>query len=115
MLGAALGGAGRFFVGAAIAERFGGRFPLGTFIVNVTGCFGIGLAMTLLSERMAHPNWRLLLVVGVLGGYTTFSSFEWETWFASRNGAAWLGLAYVLASVCVGYAAVWLGVLIARR
>jgi CrcB protein len=116
MIGAALGGAPRFFVGTAISVRFAGRFPFGTFLINVTGSFGIGLLMTILTERATpHPYWRLLLVVGVLGGYTTFSSFEWETFFAVRNGSGWIGLAYVLSSVCAGYLAVWLGAIVARR
>jgi len=116
MAGAALGGVARYIVGTAVSARYGGRFPLGTFLINVTGSFGIGLLMTILTERAApHPYWRLLLVVGVLGGYTTFSSFEWETFFAAKNGSGWIGLAYVLSSVSVGYFAVWLGALIARR
>jgi fluoride exporter len=116
MIGAALGGAARFFVGTVVSARFAGRFPLGTFLINVTGSFGIGVLMTILTERYTpSPYWRLLLVVGVLGGYTTFSSFEWETLFAARNGSGWIGLAYVLSSVIVGYLAAWLGAFIARR
>lgn len=113
------GGAGtllRYVVGAAIMSRYGGRFPLGTLAVNLSGSFLIGLAMTLLTERFApHPNLRLLLVVGFLGGYTTFSSFEWETYAAMREGGTWLGLANIVGSVTLGYAAVWLGVMLARR
>ena len=72
--------------------------------------------MTLLTERMKpHPNWRLFLVVGVLGGYTTFSSFEYETLQAVRDGERWLGLLYVMSSVLIGYAAVWLGAALAAR
>jgi CrcB protein len=116
MIGAAMGGAARFFVATAVSSKFAGRFPLGTFLINVTGSFGIGLLMTILTERTTpHPYWRLLLVVGVLGGYTTFSSFEWEILFAAKNGSGWIGLAYVLSSVIVGYMAVWLGAYIAHR
>ena len=85
------GGAGslaRYLVGTAVAVRYGSRFPWGTLAVNVTGSFLIGLIMTLLTERVAvSPNWRFALVVGFLGGYTTFSSFEWETFAAVREGA----------------------------
>jgi CrcB protein len=116
MGGAALGGALRFFIGSEITSRFVGRFPLATFLINVTGCFGIGILMTLLTERStAHPYWRLGLVVGFLGGYTTFSSFEWETLFAARNGSGWIAFSYVVSSVIAGYAAVWLGSLITRQ
>ena len=113
------GGAGsllRYLAGTAIMARFGGRFPLGTLIINVTGSFAIGLLMTLFTERFQpHANLRLLLVVGFLGGYTTFSSFEWETYAAVRDGGFLIGLANMLGSVGLGYAAVWLGTLLARR
>jgi fluoride exporter len=100
----------RYLAGTAIAARFGGRFPLGTFVINITGSFLVGVLMTLLTERFQpHPNWRLLLVVGFLGGYTTFSSFEWETYSAVRGGGRLIGLLNVMASVLLGYLAVWLG------
>ncbi len=113
--GAGLGGVARFFVATLVGARFAGRFPLGTFLINVTGSFAIGLLMTILTERITpHPYWRPFLVVGVLGGYTTFSSFEWETLYAARHGAGAIGLLYVLSSVAIGYLAVWLGAMIAR-
>lgn len=116
MLGAALGGAARYFVGLAVMQRFGGRFPLGTLVVNVSGCFLIGIIATVLTERLdLHPNWRLFFITGVLGGYTTFSSFGYETYQLARTGAAGAGLLNVAASVVLGYAAVWLGVLAAAR
>ena len=114
-LGGGVGSLARYLAGAAIASRFAGPFPLGTMVINVTGSFLIGLLMTLLSQRLPHPNWRLLLVVGFLGGYTTFSSFEWETFSAVRGGGFWIGLLNVVGSVGLGYAAVWLGALLATR
>ena len=114
--GAGLGGLARFIVGSAIAARWGGRFPLATFIVNMTGCFLAGIVMTVLTERLnLHPNWRLFLMVGVLGGYTTFSSFEYETFTAVKAGERWIALGYVLSSMVVGYAAVWLGAWLVGR
>lgn len=116
MLGGGTGSLARYVAGTAIMNRVGGRFPLGTLVVNVTGCFLIGLLMSLLTERFwPHPNWRLLLVVGFLGGYTTFSSFEYETYSAIRDGGLWIGLINIVASVTLGYLAVWLGVLLAAR
>jgi CrcB protein len=100
----------RYAFGVAVAARYSGRFPLGTFLINVTGSFLIGLLMAFFTGwGSLHPNWRLLLVTGVLGGYTTFSSFEYETLIAVQSGIPALGLLYVLSSVCAGYVAVWLG------
>jgi CrcB protein len=116
MLGGATGSLTRYLVGTAIMTRVGGRFPAGTVFINITGSFLIGFIMTLLTERLnPNPNWRLLLVVGFLGGYTTFSSFEWETLGLVRDGSRWLGLLNVAGSVLVGYIAVWLGVAIAGK
>ena len=116
LAGGGVGSLARYLVGSAVMTRFVTRFPLGTLVVNVSGSFLIGLLMTLLTERLQpHPNWRLVLVVGFLGGYTTFSSFEWETYAAVREGGFWIGLANVVGSVTLGYAAVWLGAVLARR
>jgi CrcB protein len=116
LTGAGLGGLARYLANTWIMAKYAGRFPLGTFVINVTGSFLIGVLMTLLTERwQPHPNWRLFLVVGVLGGYTTFSSFEYETYQAVRGGTAWIGLLYVLGSVLLGYFGVWLGAVLAAR
>jgi len=116
LLGGGVGSLARYVAGSAISSRLGARFPVGTMVVNVTGCFLIGLVMTELTERLhPHPYWRLVLVVGFLGGYTTFSSFEWETFSAVRDGGFWIGLANIVGSVAFGYAAVWLGAMLARR
>ena len=111
MAGGALGSLARHVAGTAIMSRFGGRFPLGTLFVNLTGCFLIGVIMTILTRAASpHPNWRLLLVTGFLGGYTTFSAFAYETFTASP----WIGLLNVVVSVVAGYLAVWLGILSVR-
>ena len=114
--GGGIGSLARYMVGMAIMQRFGSRFPLGTMTINITGSFLIGLAMTLIAERLPGDlYWRPLLVIGFLGGYTTFSSFEWETYSALRHGGFWIGMANVAGSVSLGYAAVWLGAALARR
>lgn len=116
LAGAGLGGLARYAAGTWIMEKYAGRFPLGTFVINVTGSFLIGVLMTLFTERwQLYHNWRLFLVIGVLGGYTTFSSFEYETYQNVRSGTPWIGLFYVLSSVALGYLGVWLGALAARR
>jgi CrcB protein len=116
VLGGGVGALARYVVGTVITTRIGGRFPLGTVFINLTGSFLIGFIMTMLTERgLPHPYWRLILVVGFLGGYTTFSSFEWESLGLIHDGARWLGLLNLVGSVVVGYVAVWLGALLARR
>jgi fluoride exporter len=116
LLGGAVGSLTRYVVGTAIMNRTGGRFPLGTAFINITGSFLIGFIMTMLTERYRpHPNWRLALVVGFLGGYTTFSSFEWETLGLVRDGSHFLAVVYAGGSVLLGYIAVWLGVAIAGK
>jgi CrcB protein len=117
MLGAALGGVARYLIGTAIAQRSGDRFPWGTVAVNITGCFLIGVLATVFNQRLPdlHLHWRLFAIVGVLGGYTTFSSFAWETYQAVMDGNPWIGFWNVTLSVVLGYLAVWGGVLVARR
>ena len=116
LLGGGVGAVARYAAASAIMTRFGGKFPLGTLVINVTGSFLIGYLMTMLTEQyQLDPRWRLFLVVGFLGGYTTFSSFEWETFTAARDGALWSGMLNVVSSVMLGYIAVWLGVLLAKR
>ena len=116
LIGGGAGSLARFFVANAIAARWATRYPWGTVIVNLTGCFLIGLIMTLLTGRgQLDSNWRFVLVIGFLGGYTTFSSFEWETFALLRSHGFWIGLANVAGSVTFGYVAVWLGTLFSRR
>jgi CrcB protein len=120
MLGAALGGLSRYIVGTAVLQRFNARFPenvfpVGTVVVNVTGCFLIGILMSLFVARGdPNPSLRLLLVTGVLGGYTTFSSFGWESFEAIDKEQIWIGLANIVLSVVLGYLAVWCGAWVAR-
>jgi CrcB protein len=115
MLGAGLGGVARYAVYTVITERMLSKFPYGTVIVNITGCFLIGVAMPFFLDSPPRPNWRLLVVTGVLGGYTTFSSFMWEAFQASSTGDRAIALANVVASVVAGFLAVWCGTLITRR
>jgi len=117
LLGGGVGSLSRYVIGTAIVTRYGMRFPIvGTMTINVTGSFLIGLLLTLITERFgANSNLRPLLVVGFLGGYTTFSSFEWETYSAISKGGFWVGIFNIVGSVTLGYAAVWLGALLARR
>jgi fluoride exporter len=114
------GGAGcvtRYLVGRAVTQHFpAANFATGTFIINVTGSFLIGLLMTLIVERFHLSHyWQLTAVVGFLGGYTTFSSFEYDAYLSTRAGHAGMSLLYLASSVVVGFGAVWLGALLAGK
>jgi CrcB protein len=107
------GGAGailRYALATAVQGAAGGPFPVGTLLVNVLGCFGIGLLSALAEARaLASPEVRALVGVGLLGGFTTFSAFANETVVAARDGAPWVAGANVLLSVALCLAAVWAG------
>jgi len=113
--GGFIGAISRYGVAFWIGERWGRSFPLGTFIVNVSGCFLIGLLMFLLTERLlVNPLWRSLLVIGFLGAYTTFSTFEYETGNLLGDGEFIYAAVNLTASVLVGLAALKIGEFIAR-
>jgi CrcB protein len=109
-LGAAVGANLRYGLSTWAARRLGTSWPYGTFIVNVLGCLVIGALLALAATRLplSEPV-RLLLVTGLLGGFTTFSSFGYESYTLITTGN-WLGAGlYVGASVVVGLLAVFLG------
>ncbi|MGH9748226.1 MAG: fluoride efflux transporter CrcB [Candidatus Acidiferrales bacterium] len=114
-LGGALGSILRFWVSGYIGERMGTRFPYGTFVVNCTGSFLIGLVVTLLAEKGHwYANWRYLIPIGFIGGYTTFSTFELETFRSFQDGELLIAGLNVFLSVIVGFVSVWLGVITGR-
>jgi CrcB protein len=93
----------------------GQKLPARTFVINVSGSFFIGLLMTLMAERFTeNPAWRLLLVVGVLGGYTTFSSFEYETGKLVTDGEYLYATMNAVLSVIMGFAALKTGEVLAK-
>jgi CrcB protein len=114
-LGGCTGAIARYWLGALINDRFGTRFPYGTFVVNMSGCFLIGLMITVLDERTNLPvGLRFLLPIGFVGAYTTFSTFEFETFRSATQGQMSIALLNVALSVVVGYIAVYLGVISGR-
>ena len=114
-VGGFVGAIARYVLAVWIGQRWGRSFPLGTFVINVSGSFLIGLLMTILAERFTeNPQWRLLLVVGFLGAYTTFSTFEYETGALLKDGEWLYAGVNVIGSVFVGFIALKLGEIIAR-
>ena len=114
-VGGCLGSILRFWLGSYIGNKMGTRFPYGTFMINVTGSFLVGLVFALLTVKTQwSPNWRYLIPIGFIGGYTTFSAFEYETLRTMQDGQIGLGLLYVAASVVVGFVAVWGGMIAGR-
>lgn len=112
--GGILGVNARYWVGVWIAGRASANFPWATFAVNVTGSFAIGVTIGLLRHLPAHGGARLMLVTGLLGGYTTFSTFAYESTSLWERGAFARSLAYMVGSVASGFAAVLLGATLAR-
>jgi CrcB protein len=123
MLRVLLVGAGGF-LGAVLRYAVGGWvhnaldspwFPYGTLVVNVAGCLLIGFLASLAEARSFFgPEVRLFLFIGILGGFTTFSSFAYETFSLARDSENLAAMTNVLAQVVLGLAAVWLGHLLAR-
>ncbi|MFZ2196212.1 MAG: fluoride efflux transporter CrcB [Thermodesulfovibrionales bacterium] len=114
-LGGFLGAIARYIVALWIGQRWGRTFPLGTFVVNVSGSFLISLLMSLFTEKfMVNPQLRLFLVIGFLGAYTTFSTFEYETGNLVKDGEWSMALANVILSVIAGFVALKFGETIAK-
>jgi len=110
-VGGLIGSIGRYKLGTAVLHQSADwRFPMGTFAVNVTGCFVIGLLAALVEHRdFFSADTRLFLFTGLLGGFTTFSAFGHEGVFLIRRGEFGIAALYAAASVLCGFAAVWLG------
>jgi CrcB protein len=113
-LGGAMGANARYWAGVWINRWATAPFPWATLAINVSGSFAIGFLTLALSRWLPHPNYRLLLVVGLLGGYTTFSTFEFESLTLWERGEWRLSLANMGGSVLAGFLAVWLGASVGR-
>ncbi len=108
--GGVLGALGRYGLAVALPTRTG-QFPWGTFCTNVTGSLILGALLALVVSRYAHTRYlRPFLGTGVIGAYTTFSTYTVEADLLVRDGHALLAIGYVLASLLAGLVAVWLGI-----
>jgi len=113
-IGGALGSLARYMVASTVVTRMGNRFPYGTFLINLTACVIIGFSLTWMNRRTEmNPAWRYLIPIGFVGAYSTFSTFEWETFTSLQTGAFLIAALYVSLSVLLGLIAVWLGALLA--
>jgi CrcB protein len=115
-LGGAFGAMSRYAVSLLVARMWTRDFPLATLLINVSGSFILGFFATIAAENTSFdPLWRLLIATGFVGAYTTFSTFEYETQRLTESGALWWGALNITTSVAAGFAAVQLGVFLARR
>jgi CrcB protein len=114
-----LAGAGgtllRYWVSESVAKRFGETFPTGTLVVNLIGCFLAGLLFYLMFDReLVSPMMRTVILVGLLGGFTTFSAFGLQTFTLMREGAVGMALFNIAISNVGGLLMVWVGYSLAK-
>lgn len=108
--GGSLGALARYGIDVGIEQRADAVFPWSTFLINLSGCFVVGLLIGALVDRHHTPEWlRLGLVVGFCGGYTTFSTFAQETLGLVEEGLATIGVLNATASIALGVLAVFAG------
>lgn len=113
-VGGGTGSLCRYLMSMGIAALWGGSFPLGTFLINILGCFCIGFLGGLSERTTIDPNLRLLLQTGFLGGFTTFSSFGLETFQLLHRGEGWTAASYLVASNLIGVVLVIGGFLLSK-
>ena len=114
--GGALGAVARYLINISPMARVFQKFPLTTFVINISGSFLIGFLMVLITEKFSgSENLRLALIVGFLGAFTTFSTFEIEIYGLVEEKQFMMAFAYLLLSVVVGFIGVAAGVSLAKR
>ena len=115
--GGFLGSVARYLVsGWATQLTQASRFPAGTAVVNISGCLLIGLVAGIAEHgHVMSATTRMFLLTGILGGYTTYSAFAYETWFLGRSNLSWAAAGNVVLQVAAGLGAVWLGAALATR
>lgn len=110
-----VGTLGRYGLSGVIAKRYGETFPLGTLAVNLIGCFLVGLLFYLMQERfLVNQNVRTIILIGLLGGFTTFSSLGLQTFTLLQDGEVGLAAVNLGASNLIGLSMVWVGYTLAK-
>ena len=113
--GGAAGSVFRFLIGSWFLQRAGPGFPWGTLVINVSGAFAIGIVLQLAQTRIGlNPYLRVFFATGILGGYTTFSTFAYETYLLGRDGLPMQSILYGFGSVVAAVAATVLGIAVTR-
>ena len=113
--GGGLGAAFRYWLTGFVQKNISSVFPLGTLVVNVVGCFAIGFLMMIFEERfLVNPSLRIFLTIGILGGFTTFSSFGYETISLLRDGELAFAAINIFASVAVCLLSAYVGTLLGK-
>jgi fluoride exporter len=114
-IGGAIGSMLRYLASTGIQSKFLSAFPYGTMCVNISGCFLIGIIYGLAERNNISPEWRLLLATGICGGYTTFSTFSYESLSLLRDGEIFYATAYIASSVVLGILATFLPTIIIEK
>jgi len=115
-VGGAVGSVLRYWLSTAVYGAAGRAFPFGTLAVNIIGCLAMGFLFVLFLERLADAGiWRAGVLIGVLGGFTTFSAFSIETFNLIEQGEPVKALANIVVSVLLCVVATWVGVILGRQ
>jgi CrcB protein len=113
--GGGIGAAARYWLSGLVYQRLGSEFPSGTLVVNVIGCLLIGFLISIFEERFVlYPSLRIFLTIGLLGGFTTFSSFSFETMALLRDGELLYASANILLSVVLCLGGTWVGLTLGK-
>ena len=112
--GSFIGGVFRYLISLLIQSKSTSPFPLHTLLVNIIGCFLIGIVFGIFDKALISNEWKLFLATGILGGFTTFSAFSVETLALLRSGYACYALLYILSSVLLGLLSTYIAYLLVK-